>query len=125
VAGDLPKGQDNDFSGRVVEIGEGVTSFTTGDEVMAFKPRCGQADFVSVDVQQPVTPARQRHHGEASHRTSGGGSKFGMLSDHPGSGRTDALHVDLPVKVDLEGGLDRHERGQVRGGEPSDVVDDP
>jgi len=47
----FPEGQGNDFSGRVVEIGEGVTSWATGDEVMAFKPRRAQADFVSVDVQ--------------------------------------------------------------------------
>jgi NADPH:quinone reductase-like Zn-dependent oxidoreductase len=47
----FPEGQGNDFSGRVVEIGEGVTSLATADEVMAFKPRRAQADFVSVDVQ--------------------------------------------------------------------------
>lgn len=46
----FPEGQGNDFSGRVVEIGAGVTSFAAGDEVMAFKPRGGQADYVSVDV---------------------------------------------------------------------------
>jgi NADPH:quinone reductase-like Zn-dependent oxidoreductase len=46
----FPEGQGNDFSGRVVEIGDGVVSWAVGDEVMAFRPRRGQADFVGVDV---------------------------------------------------------------------------
>ena len=42
----FPEGQGNDFSGRVVEVGSGETSFSAGDEVIGFAPRSAQADYV-------------------------------------------------------------------------------
>jgi NADPH:quinone reductase-like Zn-dependent oxidoreductase len=42
----FPEGQGNDFSGRVVEVGSGETSFSVGDDVIGFAPRSAQADYV-------------------------------------------------------------------------------
>src|SRR5918992_3688398 len=42
----FPEGQGNDFSGHVVEVGPGETSFSAGDEVIGFAPRSAQADYV-------------------------------------------------------------------------------
>ena len=42
----FPEGQGNDFSGRVVEVGAGVTRVSAGDEVIGFAPRAAQADYV-------------------------------------------------------------------------------
>src|ERR671927_1515665 len=41
----FPEGQGNDFSGRVVDVGSGVTGIRAGDEVIGFAPRSAQADY--------------------------------------------------------------------------------
>ena len=85
----FPEGQGNDFSGRVVEIGEGVTSFTTGDEVMAFKPRGGQADFVSVDVQHVARKPAELSWEEAAAIPGAGATAYAAVrAVEPAAGET-------------------------------------
>ncbi|MGY1855757.1 NADP-dependent oxidoreductase [Modestobacter sp. SYSU DS0290] len=48
----FPEGQGNDFAGTVAEVGEGVTGFALGDEVLGFSPRRAQAEFVVVGADR-------------------------------------------------------------------------
>ncbi|MFE0474849.1 NADP-dependent oxidoreductase [Streptomyces sp. NPDC058947] len=43
----FPEGQGNDFAGWVAALGEGVTDFAAGDEVISYLPRAAQADYVA------------------------------------------------------------------------------
>lgn len=43
----FPEGQGNDFAGWVAALGEGVTDFAAGDEVIGYLPRAAQADYVA------------------------------------------------------------------------------
>ncbi|WP_346433935.1 NADP-dependent oxidoreductase [Nonomuraea composti] len=52
----FPEGQGNDLAGQVVEVGEGVTGFAPGDEVIGYAPRRAQADYV---VHDAATLARK------------------------------------------------------------------
>ncbi|MFJ9241587.1 NADP-dependent oxidoreductase [Streptomyces sp. NPDC101776] len=51
----FPEGQGNDFAGWVAELGDGVTDFALGDEVIGYLPRRAQADYVvsPADVLAP------------------------------------------------------------------------
>jgi NADPH:quinone reductase-like Zn-dependent oxidoreductase len=52
---DFPFGQGTDFSGRVESIGEGVTSFSVGDEVLGWTDqRAAQADYVVSDPEHLI-----------------------------------------------------------------------
>lgn len=42
----FPEGQGNDFAGWIVALGEGVSDFAIGDEVIGYLPRAAQADYV-------------------------------------------------------------------------------
>jgi NADPH:quinone reductase-like Zn-dependent oxidoreductase len=42
----FPEGQGNDFAGWVHALGEGVTELAVGDEVIGYRPRAAQADYV-------------------------------------------------------------------------------
>jgi len=49
----FPSGQGSDLAGVVAELGEGVTGFAVGDEVIGFSlSRSSQAEFVSVPADQ-------------------------------------------------------------------------
>jgi NADPH:quinone reductase-like Zn-dependent oxidoreductase len=49
----FPSGQGSDLAGVVTELGEGVTHFAVGDEVLGFSfGRSSQAEFVAVPVEQ-------------------------------------------------------------------------
>lgn len=49
----FPSGQGSDLAGIVAEIGESVSDFRQGDEVLGFtNERCSQAEFVSVPAGQ-------------------------------------------------------------------------
>ncbi|MER6345295.1 NADP-dependent oxidoreductase [Streptomyces sp. NPDC001595] len=51
----FPEGQGNDFAGWVVALGEGVSEFAVGDEVIGYRPRAAQADYV-VSPAAGLTP---------------------------------------------------------------------
>ena len=51
----FPSGQGSDLAGRIVAVGEGVTAWSVGEEVLGFTDeRAAQADLVSVPVDQLV-----------------------------------------------------------------------
>ena len=51
----FPSGQGTDFAGRVVEVGDEVTAFAVGDEVVGWSDhRSAQADFVVAEVDHLV-----------------------------------------------------------------------
>jgi NADPH:quinone reductase len=51
----FPSGEGTDFAGRVVEVGDEVTAFTVGDEVLGWSDRrSAQADFVVSDVDHLI-----------------------------------------------------------------------
>jgi NADPH:quinone reductase len=51
----FPSGQGTDFAGRVVEVGDEVTAFAVGDEILGWSERrSAQADFVVSDVDYLV-----------------------------------------------------------------------
>ena len=51
----FPSGQGSDFAGIVEAVGEGVTAFNTGDEVIGFtNARASHAEFVAVAAEQLV-----------------------------------------------------------------------
>ncbi|MEV6158257.1 NADP-dependent oxidoreductase [Nonomuraea sp. NPDC052129] len=52
----FPEGQGNDLAGQVVEVGQDVTGFAPGDEVIGYAPRRAQADYV---VHDAATLARK------------------------------------------------------------------
>ncbi|WP_225727169.1 MULTISPECIES: NADP-dependent oxidoreductase [unclassified Nocardia] len=52
----FPSGEGSDFAGRIVEVGEGVSAFAVGDEVLGFThERASHATHVSAPADQ-VTP---------------------------------------------------------------------
>ena len=52
----FPSGQGSDLAGVIAELGEGVTGYAVGDEVLGFsEQRSSQAEFVAVPAGQ-VTP---------------------------------------------------------------------
>jgi NADPH:quinone reductase-like Zn-dependent oxidoreductase len=51
----FPEGQGNDFAGWVAELGDGVSDFAVGDEVIGYLPRAAQADYV-VSPADLLTP---------------------------------------------------------------------
>jgi NADPH:quinone reductase-like Zn-dependent oxidoreductase len=52
----FPSGQGSDLAGVVAELGEGVTAFAVGDEVLGFSmERSSHAEFVTVPAEQ-LTP---------------------------------------------------------------------
>ena len=51
----FPSGQGSDLAGRIVGVGEGVSAWSVGEEVLGFTDeRAAQADLVSVPVDQLV-----------------------------------------------------------------------
>ncbi|MGW2449249.1 NADP-dependent oxidoreductase [Streptomyces sp. NPDC001675] len=51
----FPEGQGNDFAGWVTALGEEVSGFAVGDEVIGYLPRAAQADYV-VSPATVLTP---------------------------------------------------------------------
>ena len=51
---DLPAGNGADFAGTIDQVGDGVTGFVVGDEVLGSQLRSAQADFVVIDPQRLV-----------------------------------------------------------------------
>jgi len=51
---DLPAGNGADFAGTIDQVGEGVTAFAVGDEVLGSQLRSAQADFLVIDPQRLV-----------------------------------------------------------------------
>lgn len=51
---ELPAGNGADFAGTIDQIGEGVSDFAVGDEVLGSLLRSAQADFVVIDPQRLV-----------------------------------------------------------------------
>lgn len=49
---DFPQGLGNDFAGVVGEVGEGVTAFAPGDEVLGFTTFRAYAEYVTVPERQ-------------------------------------------------------------------------
>jgi enoyl reductase len=51
---DFPSGNGGDFAGSIDELGDGVTAFELGDEVLGGRQFHAQADFVVVSAQRVV-----------------------------------------------------------------------
>jgi hypothetical protein len=63
---------------------------------------------------------RERHDAEPADRAAAGRRVVGVAADAADGGARQPLHVDLALLVNLQGGVDRDERGP--GGQPARVV---